>query len=231
MKTLVILGIILLFCLLVIYLLVRYGYRYLASEETKKMSLPGDDLLKKEDQVLVFSKEIEIEAPAEKVWQYAAQQGQTKGGFYSFVLLERLFTFKITNTYHIVPEWTKIKPGEWVYYHQMGIGSEIMEVAEGKYFTMLSDSRKPPVNKGKAFALRAIPGGEFAWTWNFVALPLTDERCKLIQRCHCFFAPNNMITRSLVKFFLGIPSIVMTSRQMQVLKACAENRYPKQKIS
>jgi len=228
MNALIITGAIVLLLLLIIFLLVRYGYRYLATEETRKMTLPGDDLLAKDDQVLVFSKEIIIDAPAENVWKYAAQQGQTKAGFYSFVLLERLFTFKITNTYNLVPEWTKIKPGEWVYYHQMGIGSQIMEVKEGEYFTMLSDTRRPPVGKGKAFALRAIPGGEFAWTWNFITLPLDGNRCKLVQRCHCFLSPNNGVIRALVKFFLGIPSIVMTTRQMQVIKACAENRFPKQ---
>ncbi|HNX23070.1 MAG TPA: hypothetical protein PKG60_03425 [Spirochaetota bacterium] len=117
-----------------------------------------------------------------------------------------------------------MKPGEWIYYHQWGIGSEVIEVVKDKYFTMLSDSRKPPVNKGNAFALNAIPFGEFAWTWNFVLQELPGNKTKLIQRCHNRFAPDNFLTRGYVKLFLGVPSISMTTKQMEVIKACAEGR-------
>lgn len=207
--------------------LLSYGFRHMASEEISNMKLPGDNLLKDEDKVLVFTKDIIINAPPAKIWPHLAQMGQTKAGWYSFELLEQIFTFDIHNTYEIKKEWQDMKPGEWKYYHQMGIGSEVIEVVKDKYFTMLSDSRRPPVNKGKAFALRAIPGGEFAWTWNFILQELPGNKTRLIQRCQNYFSPNNIITRSYVKFFLGIPSLFMTTRQMDVLKACAEGRITK----
>jgi hypothetical protein len=150
--------------------------------------------------------------------------GQKEGGFYSFELLERIFTFDIHNTYVIKPEWQEFKTGEWIHYHQWGIGSEVMEVVKDKYFTMLSDSRRPPMNKGNAFALNAIPFGEFAWTWNFVLVEMPEGKTKLIQRCHNYFSPDNFLTRGYVKLFLGVPSIFMTTKQMEIIKACAEGR-------
>lgn len=228
MNTLIVIGIIAVAVIVVVLLLVRYGMKYMASDEVKEMPLPGDNLINKTDQVLLFTKEIEINAPADIIWQHMAQQGQDKAGFYSFDRLERLCTFKIKNTYKIVPEWSKIKPGDWMPYHQSGLGSEIIDVEEGKYFTMLSDTRKPPVNKDKkAFAIRAVPGGEFAWTWNFVIQPIAENNCRLAVRCHNHFSPNNLITKPLVRLFIGIPSIVMTTRQMELLKDCAEGKMPK----
>lgn len=209
---------------LTLFLLIDYGKKHLASEKTAKMPLPGDDLLMASDKVLQFTKEIIIDAPPAKVWKYLAQMGQDKAGFYSFELLEQIFTFKIHNTYEIVDRWQKIQPGDFLYYHQMGIGSQYSEVAEGEYFTSLSDSRKPPRTNGPAFALNVFPGGQFAWTWNFILQELPGNRTNLVQRCHNYFKPQNPLTKSFVLFFLGIPSLVMTTRQMEVVKACAEGR-------
>ena len=129
---------------------------------------------------------------------------------------------RTTITYNIKHEWQNIKSGDWMYYHQMGIDSEVIEVKNGKYFTKLSDSRYPLIKKGKAFALKAVPGGQFAWTWNFILQELPDNKTMFVQRCHCYLSPNNLISRTYVKLFLGVPSLVITTKQMEVIKACAE---------
>jgi len=204
--------------------LVHYGSRYFASAEIETMDLPGDDLLAPGDRQLQQTLVIEIDAPPSKLWPLLVQMGQKYAGFYSFELLERLFTFDIHNTYEIVPQWQdKMKAGRWMYYHQRGIGSEIMEVKEGKYFTMLSDSRVKPKDN-KAFALNPFPGGEFAWTWNFILQELPGNRTRFIERCAAHYKPVNFMTTTLVKLFLGVPSIVMCTDQMEVLKALAEGK-------
>jgi len=211
--------------LFALYLLVDYGLGYMASAKTARMPLPGDDLLAEQEKVLAFTKEIVIDAPPSQVWPYLKQQGQNRGGFYSFVLLERIFTFDIRNTYTIEPKWQTLEPGDWIPYHQMGIGSEVMAVVDQQYFTMRSDTRRPPTGKKvKAFALNIFPGGQFAWTWNFILQPLPDHKTHLIQRCHNYFTPTNLLTKGLILLFLGVPSLFMTTRQMEVLKACAEGR-------
>lgn len=211
---------------LTLFLLIEYGKIYLASEETAKMRLPGDELLKDGEKILQFTKEIDIDAPPARVWKYLVQMGQDKAGFYSFDFLERFFTFDIRNTYEIVDRWQQIRPGDYLYYHQNGIGSQYVEVSEGKYFTSLSDSRNPPRTNGTPFAMNIFPGGHFAWTWNFILLELPGNRSKLIQRCHNYFQPGNILTKSIVLFFLGIPSLFMATRQMEGIKACAEGRLP-----
>jgi len=110
--------------------------------------------------------------------------------------------------------------------HQKGIGSEVMEVVEGEYFTMLSDSRKPP-KQGNAFALNPIPGGEFAWTWNFILQELPGGKTRFIERCAAHFKPDCFFSRQVVvKVLFGVPSIVMCTKQMEAIKACAEGASP-----
>jgi uncharacterized protein YndB with AHSA1/START domain len=213
-----------------LFFLVDYGKNYLASEKTAKMPLPGDDLLKDNEKVFQFTKEITIDAPPAKVWPYLAQMGQEKAGFYSYELLEKIFTFDIHNTYEIMDKWQDVKPGDWLYYHQMGIGSEIIKVEKGHYFTSLSDSRKQPKKKGTAFALNVLPGGAFAWTWNFIVQELPGSKTLLIQRCHNYFRPANFFTKAFILFFLGVPSLFMTSKQMEVVKACAEGHGPSSSV-
>lgn len=207
--------------LLALGLLVNYGSKYYAPDELERSLLPGDGLLADSDKQLQQTLAIIIDAPPEKVWPYIAQMGQKRAGFYSLEWLERLCGFDIHNTYVIVKEWQDLKPGQWMYYHQNGIGSEVMEVKKGKYFTMLSDSRKQP-NQGTAFALNPIPGGEFAWTWNFILQDVPGGKTRLIERCAAHFRPDNFFIRQTVKLLFGVPSIVMCTNQMEVLKALAE---------
>jgi len=209
--------------LITLALLVNYGSMYFAPEELEQAPLPGDSLLLERDKQLKQTLVIIIDAPPEKVWPYLAQMGQKRAGFYSFEWLERLFGFDIRNTYVIRNEWQDIRPGQWMFYHQNGIGSEVKEVASGEYFTMLSDSRNQP-SHDIAFALNPIPGGEFAWTWNFILQEAPGVKTRLIERCAAHFKPDNFCVRQLVKLFLGVPSIVMCTNQMEVLKALAEGK-------
>ena len=124
-----------------------YGLSDLPTKEEREMKLPGDDLLAG-DRTVRIQGAVTIDAPREKVWPYLAQIGQRKAGFYSFGLLERLATFHIYNTFRIVDEWQHLDKGDYVFYHQNGVGSEVQDVAWGEYFTMMSDSRRPSTHQG-----------------------------------------------------------------------------------
>lgn len=222
--TLIVLAVLVAAGLLSLGLLVNYGSKYYAADEFEKKPLPGDSLLQNEDKQLQQTLVIIVDAPPAKVWPYLVQMGQNRAGFYSsFDWLERLFSFDIHNTYEIKKEWQDLKPGQWMFYHQNGIGSEVMEVVEGRHFTMLSDSRKPPKHD-VAFAMNPIPGGEFAWTWNFILQEVPGGKTRFIERCAAHFKPDNFFTRQMVKLFLGVPSIVMCTDQMEELKALAEGK-------
>lgn len=202
-----------------------YGLGLPLTEKEKNMKLPGDELLDaKRDPMMRLQLALTINAPREKVWPYLAQLGQRRAGFYSFGILERLFTFHIYNTYNIVDEWQNKYPGEFMFYHQDGIGSEIKEVKPGEYFTSVSDSRKPPEFQGAISFVPPFALKYFAWTWNFHLLDEGRGKTRFITRCDCSFAPFKGWRKFLVVLILGTPSFVMSRRMMVMIKACAEGR-------
>lgn len=213
------------FGILLVAELWKYGLGLPLTEKEKKMRLPGDELLgDKKDPSMRLQLAITINVPREKVWPYLAQLGQRRAGFYSFGVLERFFTFHIYNTYSIVDEWQNMYPGEFIFYHQDGIGSEVKEVKEGKYFTSISDSRNPSKYQGAIGFVPPFAFRYFAWTWNFHLLDEGNGKTRFITRCDCSFAPFKGWRKFLVIFLLGTPSFVMSRRMMEIIKDCAEGR-------
>ncbi|MGI6064972.1 MAG: hypothetical protein ACOYI2_00595 [Bacillota bacterium] len=200
-----------------------YGLGLPLTAKEKQMHLAGDELLEK-DQKMRLQLAITINAPRELVWPYLAQLGQRRAGFYSFGVLERIFTFHIYNTYNIVDEWQNKYPGEFMFYHQDGIGSEIKEVKKNEYFTSISDSRNPSKFQGAIGFIPPFALKYFAWTWNFHLLDAGQGKTRFITRCDCSFAPFKGWRKFLIVFLLGTPSFVMSRRMMEVIKACAEGR-------
>lgn len=209
--------------LLVVWRLYRYGMSTWSTPEEVAMTLPGDDLIPRGEQVLVDNQAITIQAPASAIWPHVAQTGQDRAGFYSFDWLERLCTFDIHNVYVPRPEWL-LQPGDYHLYHQRGIGCEIQEVVPFHHFTSLSDSRKPSDLPGR-WPLH-WPGTDFAWTWNFVLQERPDGSTRLLTRAHCFYSHRNPVKDFLILFGFGLPSIVMVTRMLRTFKEVAEGRHP-----
>jgi hypothetical protein len=57
---------------------------------------------------------VTIQAPVDSVWQWLAQIGQDRAGFYSYDWLERAFGADIRNADTIVPEWQSRAVGDFV---------------------------------------------------------------------------------------------------------------------
>jgi hypothetical protein len=201
-----------------------YGFSAPPTEAEKKKKLPGDELLGGESNRMRGSLAVTVNAPPEKVWPYLAQIGQRRAGFYAFDWLERLFGFHIYNTFTVVDEWQNMYPGEYIFYHQNGIGSEVREAKKDAYFTSLSDSRHPSQFQG-AWAFVPPLGLEyFAWSWNFILEEAGEGQTRFFTRCDAVFAPYDGLRRGLVAFFLGIPSFVMCKAMLKTIQACAEGR-------
>lgn len=209
--------------ILVLSALWAYGLSLPQTKAEKNMKLPGDDLLGNEPK-LNLGLAITINAPREKVWKYLAQLGARRAGFYSFQWLERLFTFHIYNTYSVVDEWQDMYPGEFMFYHQDGIGSEIKEVKPGQYFTSISDSRNPSKFQGAIGFVPPFGMKFFAWTWNFHLLDAGEGKTRFITRCDSTFQPFTGFKQFLVILILGTPSFVMSVKMMKTIKKCAEGR-------
>ncbi|MGV8083119.1 MAG: hypothetical protein AB2L09_05740 [Coriobacteriia bacterium] len=199
-----------------------YGLGQSLTKEEQKLSLPGDELLPAKDPKMRYEAGITINAPKEKVWPYIAQLGQRRAGFYSFDWLERLTTFHIYNTYTIVDEWQNMYPGEYLFYHQNGIGSEIIDVKQNHYFTSLSDTRRPSKCQGAIAFKPPFALKYFAWNWNWILLDAGSGKTRFITRCDCSFEPFTGWRKLLVVVLLGTPSFVMGRRMFDRVKKLAE---------
>ncbi|UWG97781.1 hypothetical protein LPY66_02860 [Dehalobacter sp. DCM] len=222
----IIIGIILL-GIIVLCGLLYFGLSKPPTAEEKKKWYPGDDLLGKEPHHMRGGLAVTVDAPKEKIWPYLAQLGQRRAGFYSFGWLERLFGFHIYNDYRIVEEWQHMAPGQFVFYHQNGIGSEVIKVKEGSYFTSLSDSRRPSKYQ---FAIAFVPPFKlkfFAWSWNFILEDIGNGQTRFHTRCDAAFAPYTKLRWLLVAFFMGIPSFVMCKGMLLTIKKIAEGKIKK----
>ncbi|WP_028709704.1 hypothetical protein [Propionicicella superfundia] len=202
----------------------RYAKQYLVAPEDAEGPYPGDELLTDEG-ASTTTMAIEIDAPPEKVWPLINQLGQDKAGFYSFSLFERAVHFLIHNTYTPQARWQDTTTGDWCFYGQQGIGHEIVLHEPGKHIVGLSDSRKPPTQDG---AIAWIPAGmsDFAWTWGFFLEPLPGDRTRFVTRSTAWGVIVNKLQAGIVAGLMwGWSSGVMQTRMLQVIKACAEDRW------
>jgi hypothetical protein len=80
----------------------RASLRWGAEVDELKMLLPGDGWVPAPD--LQATRAITINAPSPHVWQWVAQLGQNRGGFYTYDWLENLAGCDIHTSDAIVPE-------------------------------------------------------------------------------------------------------------------------------
>ena len=204
--------------------LLYYGFSNPPTDEEKKKRLPGDELLGGEPHHMRGTLAVTVNAPHEKVWPYLAQLGQRRAGFYSFGWLERLFGFHIYNTFTAIDEWQNMYAGEYIFYHQAGIGSEVKDVKPGEYFTSLSDSRHPSTFQGAYAFIPPFKLTAFAWSWNFILEDLGNGKTRFFTRCDAVLEPFDGFRHAIAAFTLGIPSFVMCKGMLTTIKACAEGR-------
>lgn len=203
----------------------QYKKKYVVTDQPPRGTYPGDDLLPDpDDQIMLSTVAIEIDAPPEKVWPHINQLGQNKAGFYSFWHFEHLAAFRIYNTYEPQERWQDTKVGDWVFYGDQGVGHEIKLHEPGKYIVGMSDTRTPPSAEG---ACAWLPHGtkEYAWTWGFYLEELPGNRTRLVSRNTVYVEVSNKLQMAIVVGMIwGWSSGVMTTRMLDIIKACAEGR-------
>lgn len=147
-----------------------------SKEETDRCAteLPGHDIFQDPSDIRITGgKSYDADCAPSDLFPYIVQMNLTKAGFYSFQHFERFFGFHIRNDYTLRPEWQNIQPGDWMYYHQNGAGTGIVDVKKNEYIITYSDTRfKPTQDLAIAWRPKWLSG--FAWTWNFVLEPSRD---------------------------------------------------------
>jgi hypothetical protein len=203
-----------------------------ATDIEKTMTLPGDELLPPGFKINM-THAVTVNATPDKIWPWMVQIGQDRAGFYSFEKLERLGGFGIHNTYRIVPEWQEMKPGDFIKFHKNGIGMLVHSVEKGKYFVLLTDSRKPmtPVPGQKEEFILPMPKDWYmVWNWSFNLIPLPDGKTRVIIRSIADFKESNFIVNWLFHFGSEVTGCVMNWQLINELKQCAEGEQDNIKI-
>jgi hypothetical protein len=212
--------------LAIVAFLILYGKAHSFSEEEKRaceQTLPGHDIFAPEDVRTTGGKSYDFDCAPSDIFPYFRQFNLIKAGYYSFDWLERFFGFHIVNDYTIRPEWQEIKEGDWIYYHQNGAGTGIVEFKDNEYITTYSDTRYKPTQP-LAVAWRPKWMKDFAWTWNFIFQPTNGgEGTHFITYLQAWWPKDtkkSTIIRLLVEW--GIPSNVMMNGMARTVKKLAE---------
>jgi len=173
------------------------------------MSLPGDDLTS--DPILRWTHGITIYAPADEVWPWIAQMGDTRAGFYSYTFIENQagalmggegYDVVYVNADRIYPEWQDPQPGDEIIQGAL----KIRELEPGRY--MLADSIIPEVMN---------------WVWLWYLQPIDDEQTSLIVRM-AIELPDSAADDPVMGFMMDVGGFVMENNMMQGIKTRAEGK-------
>jgi hypothetical protein len=145
-----------------VFLLRRWQRRWNATAEEIALPLPLDDEVS--EPTYVTNRAITVPARPEDLWPWIAQMGELpRGGFYSYVTVERLLGMKVRNAVRILPGLERPKAGE----------------AIDRAGTMLVKAIEP----NRVLVLGPPPSTDLAVTWAIALFPSGDGSTRLLSRC------------------------------------------------
>ncbi|MGD9618500.1 MAG: SRPBCC family protein [Mycolicibacterium sp.] len=158
----------------VLYATRRYYRNWGTTKEECRMTLPGDELIRRP--AVRSTEGIWIDAPPAAVWPWIAQIGHDRAGRYGFGLAENLMGSRPgagAGDDGIHPEWQQLTHGSTVRLAPMGW----MGLRQG--LTMQVEQ----VVEGSTLVLRGNrPGFPWEAVWSFHLLPRWQDRCRLLIR-------------------------------------------------
>lgn len=210
----------------IVIVLIGFGSLHNMTPEEQKAcetTLPGHDIFKPEDVRITGGKSYDFDCAPSDIFPYFKQFNLIKAGYYSFDILERFFGFHIVNDYTIRPEWQHLEPGDWIYYHQNGAGTGVVDMKENEYITTYSDTRYKPTQR-MAVAWRPKWMKGFAWTWNFIFQPTNNgEGTHFLTYLQAWWPEETSkftILRLMIEW--GIPSNFMMNGMARTIKRLSE---------
>lgn len=109
----------------------RWLHNWGASQAEREEAWPGDELVP--HTIQVYTRAIDVSAPASVVWQWIVQFGLDRAGFYSYELLERLVGIPVRNVESIVPEYQDLAVGSQIKLHPKAPGIPVGILGEGSH--------------------------------------------------------------------------------------------------
>ena len=94
-----------------VFLIRKWHGRWGATDEEIERKMPLDEEIGQP--TYVTNRAITIRALPEEIWPWIAQMGELpRGGFYSYIAIERLMKMKVVNADRILPEFQNLKVGD-----------------------------------------------------------------------------------------------------------------------
>ncbi|MCY1079295.1 hypothetical protein [Archangium lansingense] len=179
--------------------LLRWG----ATDEEFARAMPGDELVKEPQ--YVTTRAITIQARPERIWPWLVQMGEGRGGFYSYVWIERLLGMRLENAERILPEFQQLKVGEPLAVEPQDDYVMQVKVLEPERALVLGGSTPPPWGEA---------------TWAMGLYPLDERTTRLVSRCRTRFNSKWDLLRILS--FLDIGQFIMEHKWLLGVKERAE---------
>lgn len=179
-------------------------YRWGATAEEFTAGLPEDEIVASGG--IRTTRAITIDDSPERVWQWLAQIGEDRAGFYSYSLLERAVGADIHNAHTIHPEWQEVQVGDTVWlarrYGRAGL-QRVAAVVPKSHLVLVSDDDYERLQNGQT-----VSG-----SWGFHLRPMGDKTRLLVRGTggvagHAFF---------------DIPHFVMEQKMMRGIRHRAEH--------
>lgn len=187
-----------------------------ASMNEASRRLPGDECVPRPK--IESTRAITIHAPVEKVWNWIAQIGQGRGGFYSYDWLENIFGCQIQNADRIVPAWQQPKVGDLVRLHpKVAFPIAVVEPPRALILHQAVDTQS-----NQAFDPSvSMPLSYINVSWAFLLAPVDEDNTRLIARYRLDFQPDNLLNNLLWRV-LEPAQFIMERKMLMGIKDRAE---------
>jgi len=186
------------------FLIRPWHLRWGATDEEVARAMPLDDQVKRP--TYVTNRALTLKATPEEIWPWLAQMGELpRGGFYSYVLVERLLGLRVENSERILPEFQQLSVGQAL----DRVGDMLVKAVEPNRYLVLG----PPEE--------TIPQTNiFDTTWAIALYPIDDKSTRLISRVRIFI---KITLRGLFWLtLLDFGQFVMERKMLTELKRRAE---------
>jgi hypothetical protein len=181
-------------------LLVRkWQFGFGATVEEILRPMPLDDRVGRPNHVT--NRAITIRALPEAIWPWLAQIGELpRGGFYSYVTVERIMKMKVANADRVLPEFQNPRVGEAL----DRSGGLIVQGVEPNRYLVLGPAPRP----------------DLGVTWALALYPAGDGTTRLVSRCRAWIRPG---IRKLFWFpLLDAGQLVMERKMLLEIRKRAE---------
>ena len=137
------------------FLLVRrWHLRWGATDEEVARAMPLDERIPRP--TYVTNRAITIEAPPERVWPWLAQMGELpRGGFYSYVPVERLLKLEVENATKVLADFQHLEVGQAL----DRAGTMVVQAVEPNRYLVLGPPPMPDLKTTWALGLYPTPWG------------------------------------------------------------------------